>query len=200
MEQTRLKFFAALSAAPGTSSEKKREGRSLSRESGLCANSCDLCNLVCDFSFGDVLRAGGVRSGLVREDARGEARGRCFGEGRVPGEREGVALEVGMGREEGQTRWELRGAAHGPTVVDTCARPARFVNLQARERELCIVCEFFVYIPLQKRNSHDRVSGCPITATRHWTRTFTTPFTTCVLLTLVLASRYMCPHRAPRTG
>ena len=113
-------------------------------------------------------------------------------------EREGVALEVGIGG-RGTDQRELRAARHGPTAVDTCARPALCKFASERARAVYRLCEFFVYIPLQKRNSHDRVSGCPITATRHWTA-FTAPFTTCVLLTLVLASRYMCPHRASRTG
>ena len=164
-----------------------------------CVQNRVICVTLCVIFFRGRIegRRCAVWSG-EREDARGEARGRCFGEGRVPGEREGVALEVGMGRGRGADQMGARRGTRPDSSRYVCASCALCKFASERARAVYRLCEFFVYIPLQKRNSHDRVSGCPITATRHWTFSFTTPFTTCVLLTLVLASRYMCARTAPR--
>ena len=141
VEQTRrLLVIAAISAAPGTSSEKKREGRALSRESGLCAKSCVICVTLCVIFFRGRIegRRCAVWSGERGCARRGSRSVLWRGQG-VPAGRERV-LHWRLGsEEEGQTRGSCarRGTARRQSIR---VRVLRFVNLQARERELCIVC------------------------------------------------------------
>ena len=95
VEQTRLKFFAAISAAPGTSSEKKREGRalSLSLVKAACVQTRVICVTLCVIFFRGRIEGRrcavwsgergcarrGSRSVLWRGQGAGRERGCCIG-------------------------------------------------------------------------------------------------------------------------